>query len=87
MLDTVDVDNLISTGPSIVLEMLYRLLLQGFRVVEVPIEFCDRRQGQTKLDYITLLETLVMVLRLRQMRKTGKIPCRRPRQATEEPER
>ncbi len=73
VLERIDVDNLISAGPSIVLEILYKAVLQGFRLKEVPIEFIDRRQGETKLDWITLLETLVMVLRLRQMYKSGKI--------------
>ncbi len=73
VLERIDVDNLISAGPSIVLEMLYKTLMLGFRLIEVPINFIDRRQGQTKLDYVTLLETLVMVLRLRQMKKAGRI--------------
>lgn len=80
VLEAIDVENLISAGPSIVLEILYKSVLQGFRLAEVPIEFIDRRQGETKLDWITLLETLVMVLRLRQLHKTGKIPTAPPRE-------
>ena len=71
VLAQLDLDNLVSAGPSIVLEVLFKTVLLGFRVVEVPIQFVDRRQGRTKLDNITLLETLVMVLRLRQLKKTG----------------
>jgi dolichol-phosphate mannosyltransferase len=69
--DKVDLDDTISAGPSIVLEILYKVCLNGFSVKEVPIIFEDRRQGQTKLDIITLLETLVMVLRLRKMNGQG----------------
>jgi dolichol-phosphate mannosyltransferase len=69
--EKVDLDDMISAGPAIVLEILYKVCLNGFSVKEVPIIFEDRRQGQTKLDTITLLETLVMVLRLRKMHRQG----------------
>ncbi len=69
--EKMDLDDMISTGPSIVLEKLYKASLNGFKIKEIPITFSDRRQGQTKLDYITLLETFVMVLRLRELRKKG----------------
>ena len=69
--EKVDLEDMISAGPSIVLEILYKVCLNGFSVKEVPIIFEDRRQGQTKLDIITLLETLVMVLRLRKMHRQG----------------
>ena len=69
--EKVDLEDMISAGPSIVLELLYKVCLNGFRVKEVPIVFKDRRQGETKLDTITLLETLVMVLRLRKMHRQG----------------
>lgn len=73
VLEAVDLDDMISTGPSVVLEMIYKVASRGFKVKEVPILFRDRRQGKTKLDYVTLLETLVMVLRLRKMKKDGRI--------------
>ena len=69
--EKVDLEDMISAGPSIVLELLYKICLNGFSVKEVPIVFKDRRQGETKLDTITLLETLVMVLRLRKMHRQG----------------
>ena len=72
-LETIDLDNTVSTGPSIVLELLYKLCLKGCKITEIPIVFEDRRQGETKLGLITLLETLVMVLRLRKMRKRGQL--------------
>jgi dolichol-phosphate mannosyltransferase len=79
VLAQIDLDNLVSAGPSIVLEVLFKTILLGFKVVEVPIQFEDRRQGETKLDNITLMETLVMVLRLRQMRKHGLPRFRSPK--------
>jgi len=71
--EKVDLDDMVSGGPSIVLEKLYKILSKGFTVKEIPIIFTDRRQGKTKLDYITLLETLVMVLRLRKMKKENRL--------------
>jgi len=69
--EKIDLDDMVSGGPSIVLEILYKTISKGFTVEEIPIVFSDRRQGKTKLDYITLLETLVMILRLRKMKKQG----------------
>jgi len=69
--EKIDLDNMVSGGPSIVLEKLYKAISRGFKIKEIPIVFSDRKQGKTKLDYITLLETLVMVLRLRKMKKEG----------------
>ncbi len=71
-----DPENLFSAGPPIVTEVLYKAACLGYRIVESPIQFEDRRKGQTKLDYVTLLESLVMVLRLRQMRRSGRLPAR-----------
>jgi dolichol-phosphate mannosyltransferase len=59
----VDLDDLISTGPSVVLEILYKLTLRGATFREIPIEFVDRRAGRTKLSVLTLVETLVMALK------------------------
>lgn len=64
-LEQIDLDHMLSTGPSVVLEILYKVVLAGCRVCEVPIVFADRRQGQSKLNFRVLLQTLLMVLRLR----------------------
>lgn len=73
VLESIDLDDMISTGPSLVLEVLYRTCLKGFRIKEVPIIFKERKEDRSKLDYVTLLESLVMVLRLRKMHKDGKL--------------
>jgi len=69
--EKIDLDNMVSGGPSIVLEKLYKAISKGFKIKEIPIVFTDRKQGKTKLDYVTLLETFVMVLRLRKMKRSG----------------
>ncbi len=72
-LEKVDLSSLVSTGPSIVLELLYRIILSGARVKEIPIIFADRRQGKTKLKYVILFETLIMVLRLKKLKGTKQL--------------
>lgn len=72
-LEAIDLDDMVSTGPSIVQELLYKTVIKGFTVKEVPIEFKDRRQGETKLNWIILLEVLLMVLRLKDMKKRGRL--------------
>jgi dolichol-phosphate mannosyltransferase len=71
----VDPDDLVSTGPSVVLEVLYKLTLRGAVLREVPIEFIDRRAGKTKLSALTLVETLVMALKFPRL--YGPPPSRR----------
>jgi dolichol-phosphate mannosyltransferase len=66
VLEALDLDDLISVGPSVVLETLYKTYLLGFRVGEEPIVFVDRTRGKTKLSFLTLLETLVMALQFRR---------------------
>ncbi|MBI3542893.1 MAG: polyprenol monophosphomannose synthase [Deltaproteobacteria bacterium] len=64
-LKSIDLDHLISTGPSIVTEILYKCSVKGMRIAEVPIVFIDRRLGETKLNVVTLVKTLLMVARFR----------------------
>jgi dolichol-phosphate mannosyltransferase len=59
--EKIDLDDLVSLGPSIVLEILYKAFLMDLKIKEVPIIFIDRTKGQTKLNLPILIETLVMV--------------------------
>jgi len=47
------------------IEMTFRTLRNGFRVVEVPINFIDRRVGQSKMSGSIFFEALTLVWRLR----------------------
>lgn len=69
VLEAIDLDDCISVGPSVVLEVLYKAALRGFRLGEVPIVFVDRKKGKTKLDLLTLVETLVAALRIERRYK------------------
>jgi dolichol-phosphate mannosyltransferase len=67
VLEEIDLDDLISVGPSVVLEILYKAFLLNFKIGEVPIVFIDRKKGKTKLSLLTLFETLVMVLKFKRL--------------------
>jgi dolichol-phosphate mannosyltransferase len=73
VLEAVDLTDLISVGPSVVLEVLYKTHRLGFTLGEVPITFIDRERGRTKLDFLTLVETLIMVIRFKR-RYAGLVP-------------
>jgi len=67
VLEKIDLDDLISVGPSVVLETLYKAYLLNFKIGEVPIIFMDRTKGKTKLNLLTLLETLIMALKFKKL--------------------
>lgn len=67
VLERLNLDDLISSGPSIVLEILYKLILMDASIHEVPIVFIDRKRGRTKLSGLTLVETLLMALKFRRL--------------------
>jgi dolichol-phosphate mannosyltransferase len=73
VLEAVDLDGLVSTGPAIVSELLYRARLKGFSITEVPILFEDRTRGTSKLTVSTLFHVLKTVLRLRRMHDHGSL--------------
>jgi dolichol-phosphate mannosyltransferase len=47
------------------IEMTYRALRNGAKVVEIPIRFVDRRMGQSKMSKTIFAEALTIVWRLR----------------------
>jgi dolichol-phosphate mannosyltransferase len=67
VLEKIDLDDLISVGPSVVLETLYKAHLLNFKIGEVPITFVNRTKGKTKLNLLILLETLLMTLKFKKL--------------------
>ena len=69
VLETVDLDAIESKGYAFQIETTYRALRKGFRVVEVPIRFVDRTEGQSKMSRAIFLEAVwkVPLLRLRAL--------------------
>lgn len=64
-LEGIDLDGVRSEGYSFQIEMTWRALRRGFRVVEVPIVFVDRRAGKSKMSRKIFLEAVAMVWKLR----------------------
>ena len=64
-LEALDLDGVQSNGYSFQIEMKYRAVKAGLRVVEHPIVFIDRRVGQSKMSKAIFGEALLMVWKLR----------------------
>jgi dolichol-phosphate mannosyltransferase len=61
----IDLAAVSARGYGFQIEMTFRALRNGFRAVEVPILFVDRRVGQSKMTGSIFLEALTLVWRLR----------------------
>lgn len=70
VLEALDLDSIRSQGYAFQVELTYRALCAGFRVVEVPITFSERRAGRSKMSRRIMLEAAWMVPRLRLARAT-----------------
>jgi dolichol-phosphate mannosyltransferase len=70
VLETIDLDAIAARGYGFQIEGTYRALRAGFRVVEIPITFVDRRVGESKMSGAIVLEAMrqVPVLRLKALR-------------------
>jgi dolichol-phosphate mannosyltransferase len=66
-LEAIDFQSLASLGYAFQVETTFRTIRSGFRVVEVPITFRDRRVGQSKMTGSVMLEAAwrVPAMRLR----------------------
>jgi dolichol-phosphate mannosyltransferase len=64
-LEAIDLPSITSNGYSFQIEMKYRALRRGFRLVETPIVFVDRRVGQSKMSRAIVIEALAKVWWLR----------------------
>ena len=69
VLESIDLETIDAAGYVFQIETTYRARRKGFRVVEVPIRFVDRREGQSKMSRAIVLEAIwkVPVLRLRAL--------------------
>lgn len=65
VLETIDLRSIRAEGYGFQIEVTYRALRAGFRVVEVPIIFTDRRAGTSKMSAQIALEAMWLVPRLR----------------------
>jgi dolichol-phosphate mannosyltransferase len=65
VLEQIDLEAVTSKGYAFQIELTYRALRAGFRVVEVPIVFVDRTHGTSKMSRTIFLEAVARVPLLR----------------------
>jgi len=65
-LQAIDVASVRSNGYSFQVEMNYRTVQHGLKIVELPIHFADRREGDSKMSLRVQLESALMPLSLRR---------------------
>ena len=65
VLEAIDFERVRSNGYSFQIEMTFRAWKKGFRLVEIPIVFTDRVEGQSKMNKRIVREAIWMVWWLR----------------------
>jgi dolichol-phosphate mannosyltransferase len=65
VLNTIDLDNIWFTGYAFQIEMKYSAWKLGFKIVEVPIIFTDRTEGESKMSKGIFKEAIIGVMKLR----------------------
>jgi dolichol-phosphate mannosyltransferase len=65
VLEAIDFETVRSRGYAFQVELTYRAVQRGFRVVEVPITFRDREHGQSKMSWRIAAEAMWLVPMLR----------------------
>lgn len=74
-LSRIDLDRVAAEGYAFQIEMAWRFVRAGMRVVEVPIQFGDRALGDSKMNFAIAREAAFLVPALRLRRRRG---ARRP---------
>lgn len=65
VLEAIELDTIRADGYGFQIEVTYRALRAGFKVIEVPIVFVDRQAGASKMSAQIALEAMRLVPRLR----------------------
>jgi len=65
-LTAIDVASVRSNGYSFQVEMNYRTVQHGLKIIELPIHFADRREGESKMNLKVQLESAIMPFSLRR---------------------
>jgi dolichol-phosphate mannosyltransferase len=71
VLEAIDLDAVQARGYAFQVELTYRAIQKGFRVVEVPIVFRDRQLGDSKMDRSIVAEAIWRVPLLRVKRRAS----------------
>jgi dolichol-phosphate mannosyltransferase len=73
VLETIDFDRVRSNGYAFQIEMSFRAWKKGFRLMEIPIVFTDRVEGQSKMNKRIVREAIWMVWWLRLKSLVGQL--------------
>ena len=65
VLESLDLDKIRSNGYAFQEELLYRIQKAGFKIVEIPVTFVDRREGVSKLGFRDIIEFFIVIFKLR----------------------
>lgn len=65
VLESIGLDTIESQGYAFQVELAYRVYKKGFRIVETPIVFMDRRVGKSKMSRTIFVEGFAWVIRTR----------------------
>lgn len=65
VLQSIDLEHIHTNGYAFQIEMKYRALKKGFDVKELPIIFCERQTGKSKMSSMIVLEAIFKVWRLK----------------------
>jgi len=85
VLEAIELETVRAEGYVFQIEVTYRAVLAGFRVVEVPIVFRDRTVGTSKMSTRIALEAMWAVPLLRRSAPAAVEPARTPAGAIETP--
>ena len=72
-IEAIDLGTVGSDGYSFQIEMNYRCMEKGLKIVEVPIIFIDRHAGSSKMSKKIVYEAVFMVWRLKFKKIFGRL--------------
>ncbi|MDA0578201.1 MAG: polyprenol monophosphomannose synthase [Verrucomicrobia bacterium] len=78
VLEAINLDSVMSSGYSFQVEMTHTAWMKGFRIVELPIIFEDRRSGYSKMNRDIATEALRIVWKLAFRYRFRRRPLPRP---------
>jgi dolichol-phosphate mannosyltransferase len=73
VLEAIDLGDVRSNGYAFQIEVSFRAWRRGYRIVEIPIVFVDRTEGESKMSKRIVREAVWMVWRLRWWAIRGKL--------------
>jgi dolichol-phosphate mannosyltransferase len=82
VLEAIELSSVSADGYVFQIELTYRAILAGFTVREIPIVFCDRTAGTSKMSTRIAVEAMVLVPQLRRSARSAVARAMRERETT-----